>query len=68
MRLDSNKCARAMAEKCLDITMLSEKTGLTFKSVSQAVRGITQPRAKKLAKLCAALECEPRDILSDKQE
>lgn len=65
MKLDSTKCERIMAEKCFDITRLSEKSGLSFKTVSQTVRGITEPRAKNLAKICAALECEPKDLLAD---
>lgn len=65
MKLDSTKCERVMAEKCFDITRLTEKTGLTFKTVSQIVRGITEPRAKNLAKICAALGCEPKDLLAD---
>ena len=65
MKLDSSKCARVMAEKCIDISTLSQISGLTFKTVSQTVRGITQQRAKNLAKICAALECEAKDLLAD---
>ena len=65
MKLDSTKCTRIMAETCVDISRLAELTGLSFKTVSQTVRGITQPRAKNLAKICAALECKPKDLLAD---
>lgn len=65
MKLNAEKCARVMAEKCVDISILADRTGLTFKTVSQTVRGITEPRAKNLAKICAALECEPKELLED---
>lgn len=65
MKLDPKKCARKMAENCLDISGLQEKTGLTFKSVSLIVRGITEPRAKNLQKICTALKCEAKDLLED---
>lgn len=65
MKLDAEKCARVMAENCVDISILTERTGLTFKTVSQTVRGITEPRAKNLAKICAALNCEPKELLKD---
>ena len=65
MKLSAEKCARIMAENCLDISGLTEKTGLTFKTVSLTVRGITEPRAKNLKKICEALNCKPADLLKD---
>ena len=66
MKLNAKKCERIMAENCLDISGLTEKTGLTFKTVSLTVRGITEPRAKNMKKICEALNCKPVDLLEDK--
>lgn len=65
MRLDPNKCKKKMAENCLDVSRLSEATGLSFKTISTAVRGMTEPHAKNVKKICEALKCEPAEILED---
>lgn len=65
MKLDTEKVKRKMAENFLNNSTLSQKTGLTPNTVSNIVRGITEPRAKNLKKICEALNCTAAELLKD---
>jgi putative transcriptional regulator len=58
-----------MAKRKMSLTELSEKVGITLANLSILKTGKARAvRVDTLNKLCAALECQPGDLLSYREE
>ncbi len=58
-----------MAKRKMSLTELSEKVGITLANLSIMKTGKARAvRVDTLNKLCAALECQPGDLLSYREE
>ena len=58
-----------MAKRKMTLTELSEKVGITLANLSILKTGKARAvRVDTLNKLCAALECQPGDLLSYQEE
>ncbi len=58
-----------MAKRKMTLTELSEKVGITLANLSILKTGKARAvRVDTLNKLCAALECQPGDLLSYREE
>ena len=58
-----------LAKRKMSVTELSEKLGITMANVSILKNGKAKAvKVETLNKLCAALDCQPGDILSYEQE
>ena len=61
-----------LAKRKMSVTELAEKVGITMANISILKNGKAKAlKISTLAKLCAALECQPGDILefrSDEQK
>jgi len=54
---------RRRLERGWSLDQLSERTGLSKRSLSLLERGETQPRPSTITRLAQALECEPVDLM-----
>ncbi len=58
-----------MAKRKMSLTELSEKVGITLANLSILKTGKARAvRVDTLNKLCAALECQPGDLLAWREE
>ena len=58
-----------LAKRKMSVTELSERVGITITNISILKNGKAKAlKISTLAKLCAALDCQPGDILEYKRE
>lgn len=57
-----------LAKRKMSVTELAERVGITISNISVLKNGKAKAlKLSTLAKLCAALECQPGDILEYKE-
>ena len=58
-----------LAKRKMSVTELSERVGITMANISVLKNGKAKAlKISTLAKLCAALDCQPGDILEYRKE
>lgn len=62
----SEKIFKIMKKKGITQLQLSKETGIAQSTIADWKRFKTNPAASKILPICAALDCEPYDILSEK--
>lgn len=67
MNLDLGKLRIAMANECLSVNDLVEKTGLGRATVSKIINGKQKPSTKSLGLLARTLKVDVTEIISDEQ-
>ncbi len=65
MKVDINKVKVELANKCMSVNELVEKTGLGRTTVSKIINGNSEPSIKTVGLIVKALNIKAEDIVKD---
>lgn len=65
MKISEEKLNKAMQRKLMTIQDIAKETGLNPNTIGRARAGQVAPRMRTIKKICAALDCDPEDILTE---
>ncbi|SHI40531.1 helix-turn-helix domain-containing protein [Lutispora thermophila] len=65
MKLNQNKLLLAMANACITIGELAEKSGVSRPALTKFTTGKSNPKPATLGKLAKALGVKPEELIED---